>query len=383
MQDHFAKLKTNLELSKTLQSTIQTRHNAVRSYLKEHHTDFQDSKLIGSLQRLTRIHPLPGGDFDIDILVVMGEFYGWQPSGLLGVTPGAALRSLHRTVHGSGRYGAMDPGTDPPTVTLTAKDNVTVELVPAYIDMIGTDPAGKYLGTPGRGYWIPKDNQWKMADYDHEAEYISSQNQISGGYLIPTIKMLKAIRRGYFEEFETFGSIPNDGMTKQSLLDECKIVLQNCTYSAEAHHQVALRAKRKTLWLEVVPAVGAALSSGLAVSGKGGAIVSTEILLLITLVSASVSAVASILNPNREHDEHLGAGKKFTALKHDSRYLKDVKSTVLSDDAFAEAVQNLHDRYNELIKSVPPTDAKAFAKAREVIQRGIHEPDRDQAGELK
>jgi hypothetical protein len=159
---------------------------------------------------------------------------------------------------------------------------------------------------------------------------------------------------------------------------ECKVIQQNSTYTAEAHHQMALSAKSKAFWFEVFPAVCAAITGTLVASG----VVSVR-LLPLTVLSAAVSAVAAVLNPNRLYEEHLGAARSFTAIKHDARFLHEVKSSDLTDDAFAILVESLHQKYNELLKAVPPTDTPSFAKAREIVQAGIHEPDRDERGNVK
>src|ERR1051326_6084702 len=171
MQAHFLKLKSNLELDPTFAEKVSKRHLAVREYLKNNHPGFKDAKLIGSLQRLTRIHPGQAQKFDIDIIVIMGEFHQWLAAG--GVSPQAALDALHSTIETSARYNAMEPVQDAPTISLTAADDIEVQLVPAYVDMIGRDPSGNELGAIGRGYWVAKEGKWKMADYDHEAEWIS------------------------------------------------------------------------------------------------------------------------------------------------------------------------------------------------------------------
>lgn len=202
MREHFLKLKSNLELAETFGKSIETRHNAIRTYLENNYPMFKDSKLIGSLQRNTRIHPGNNGKFDIDIIVVVGECYGWVPVG--GLSPEQALGSLHQTVDNSDLYGAKNPVIDAPTVTLTYDDDIQIQLVPALVDMAGVDQWGNSLGSVGRGYWVVKDGTWKMADYDHEAEYIAAQNKLSEGYLVPTIKMLKAVKRVYFPELESF-----------------------------------------------------------------------------------------------------------------------------------------------------------------------------------
>lgn len=165
---------------------------------------------------------------------------------------------------------------------------------------------------------------------------------------------------------------------KDKYIAECKVIQQNSTYTAVAHYQMALSAKSRAFWFEVFPAVCAAVTGALVASG-----VVSERLLPITILSAAISAVAAVLNPNRTYQEHLSAARSFTAIKHDARFLHEVKSSGLSDDAFAILVENLHQKYNELLKAVPPTDAPSFAKAREIVQAGIHEPDRDQFGDVK
>lgn len=161
-------------------------------------------------------------------------------------------------------------------------------------------------------------------------------------------------------------------------IEECKIIRQNCTYTAETHHQMAQSAKCKAFWFQVVPATCAAVSGTLVSSG-----IADISLLPLTILSATVSAVASVLNPNRAYEEHLSAARSFTALKHDARFLCEASSDRMSDDAFAVAVDSLHQRYNELLKTTLSTDDKSFAKARTRVQSEIHEPDKDSEGNIK
>jgi len=201
LNEAFLKLKGNLELNKSFDEIVQQKHNAVRSVLENNLSNIE-TKLIGSLQRKTRIQPRPDDDFDIDILVVLGEFNAWVISG--GTTPQDAIKSVYDGIGQSERYNAMSPQIDEPTVTFEyKKGDVKIELVPAYKDNIG-----HYAdGTPtvrGRGYWIPKNGRWELADYDHEAEHITKMNDTSDTYLIPVIKMLKAIKRTYFPKMSSF-----------------------------------------------------------------------------------------------------------------------------------------------------------------------------------
>lgn len=201
INEAFQKLKSNLNFNPGFDQTIQQKHNAVRSVVENINPAFK-TKLIGSLQRKTRIQPRPGNTFDIDILVIMGSFTDWVSFG--GVSPDQALNTLEETVSSSARYDAMNPTQDQPTVTFEYKDKVKVELVPAYLDMIGRSPEGLSHSPVGRAYWIPKDGRWVLADYDHDANYVSATNQALGGWLVPTIKMLKAARRIHFPDLGTF-----------------------------------------------------------------------------------------------------------------------------------------------------------------------------------
>lgn len=198
MHAYFAKLRQNLELTNTFDALVQARHASIRSAVTA-----QDSKLIGSLQRRTKIQPIVLADsFDIDILIVLGEFNGWVSAG--GITASTALNDLYNRVLQSDRYTKKDPRQDAPAITLSFADNFQVELIPAYVDRVGHNPAGFSHSPTGRAYWIPKNGYWELADYDFDAQYISERNEASKGYLIPTIKMLKAIKRLHFREFNSF-----------------------------------------------------------------------------------------------------------------------------------------------------------------------------------
>ncbi len=165
---------------------------------------------------------------------------------------------------------------------------------------------------------------------------------------------------------------------KNKYIEECKFIKQNCTYTAEAHHQMAAYSKRQAFWLEVIPSILAALS---------GALVSANIwsheILIVTVISSAVAAVSAVLNPNKTYQAHLEAAKNFTTLKHDARFLSEARAESMNDDVFSHAVENLHQKYNELLKTVPPTNAKSFKKAQEIVQGGVHESDKDEKGKIR
>ena len=202
VSEAFTQLKSNLELTPTLQESISGHHNAVRGWIESAGSNIE-TKLVGSLQRQTRIQPKPKQDIlDVDILVILGNFYNWVSSG--GVTPSDAMLKVTNIVSQNETYKEMGPETDSPAVVMEYADNIKVELIPAYIDNVGQSPNGISTQPVGRGYWVPKNNTWVIADYDYDADYISGSNQRCNGYLIPTIKMLKAIKRNYFPDMKSY-----------------------------------------------------------------------------------------------------------------------------------------------------------------------------------
>ena len=191
----FNEFKSRLELSSTLQEAVTTHHEAIRKWIESYDYNIK-TKLIGSLQRKTRIQPRANDIFDIDILVVLGEFHGVAEVGR-GVSPSEAIDNLYEIMKKHGTYRKMDPQKDYPTVFIEYKDNIRVELVPAYRDFI--------YEPKGRGYLIPKNyNEWISADYDYDSEYISNKNKETDGWLIPTIKMLKAAKRNLFPQMKSY-----------------------------------------------------------------------------------------------------------------------------------------------------------------------------------
>ena len=151
---------------------------------------------------------------------------------------------------------------------------------------------------------------------------------------------------------------------------EVNTIEQNCVYTAEAHHTIALRSKRLSGWFQIIPASIAAVLGVLV----GGGVV-PDWFVWLSVMSAVIAAVGNILNPMKDYYDNLNAAKNFTALKHDARALRDVFSSKMNDDEYMIAVQTLHSRYNDLLRFVPPTDEKSFERARKRVRDGIHKPD--------
>lgn len=164
---------------------------------------------------------------------------------------------------------------------------------------------------------------------------------------------------------------------QENYINEAKQIKQNCEYNAETHHIIAKRFKKWSFLLQVLPATVAAVSGSLVAAGK-----SPASLLVLTVVSSVITAIASILDPNKGYQDHLNAAKNFTILKHEARSLHETFGSRMTDEAFAIAVENIHRKYTDLVKMAPPTDDEAFMQAREKIQDRLHEPDKDAEGKI-
>jgi hypothetical protein len=165
---------------------------------------------------------------------------------------------------------------------------------------------------------------------------------------------------------------------KDKYIDECKQLKQNAEYTAEAHHWIASWNRTLAYIFQIIPAIIAAITSSLVAAG-----IQSTSWLWATVIASVTAAIASVLDPNKQYQDHLLAAKAFTILKHDARFLHEAKSQTLSDEAFCLAVQNLHDKYNETVRVSPPTSKRFFRIARTVIQSGRHEPDRDANGAIR
>lgn len=164
---------------------------------------------------------------------------------------------------------------------------------------------------------------------------------------------------------------------KEKYVEECKVIQQNCTYTAETHHQMAIIEKQKKLWFEIIPAIIAVITSSLVSAG-----IAKDDLLILTVIAAVITTIASVINPGKAYESQLSAAKNFTALKHDARYLYLSQVQNYSDGEFAILVDRLHDRYNDLVKASPTTMKRAFEQAQKIVKAGTHEPDKDEAGEI-
>jgi hypothetical protein len=160
-----------------------------------------------------------------------------------------------------------------------------------------------------------------------------------------------------------------DEQDNSHLINECIRIEEDCLYTAEAHYIIANQAGRIGFWVKLVPAVAAAASGVLVLSGAPNWIA------WFAVISGVAFALQSILNPDKEQEEHAQAGKCYTALKHESRALHNTFHKEMDHASFYVMVRILREKYNLIAKLTPQTTIKAFEEGRKRIKTGRHKPD--------
>ncbi len=148
IDDAFANLKHNLEITQTEQDTAVRRHHSIRDYIKSE-WDLEDDFLTGSYRRDTKTKKLK----DIDILRDR-----W---------PDARRDGMAVVIH----YGKDD-------------DIMSIDVVPA----VDREEGGYLIPDPGAGGWIATNPK-------RHHELSIAKNAECDGKFVPFVKMIKGINR--------------------------------------------------------------------------------------------------------------------------------------------------------------------------------------------
>lgn len=151
----------------------------------------------------------------------------------------------------------------------------------------------------------------------------------------------------------------------ENLRDECRTIEDNARHTAEAHHIIASSNKTKAFWLEIIPAVAAALFVSVLVVGDRV----PEWVGWVAAVSAIFSATNSVMSPHKSYYENLNAAKSFTVVKNKAHLLASFLAGCYTEKEFCEAVKALSEIYNQLILVTPPTEEWAYKKAKEKLSK--------------
>lgn len=155
----------------------------------------------------------------------------------------------------------------------------------------------------------------------------------------------------------------------QHLINECKIVEENCLYTSQAHFAMADKAEFQARLFLIVPSCIAAVSGIFTAIGFPAWIGS------FAAVSGLITGLASAFGVDRKAGAHKQAGNVLTALRHEARALYESYWREIPREQFVAEVRRIHDRHNSLIQILETTDNAAFEKGRKKIKAGIFEPD--------
>jgi Second Messenger Oligonucleotide or Dinucleotide Synthetase domain len=202
VDEAFRELLRRIELNPARVALASQRFSAVKSALATA-LPGKTVKQVGSFQRKTKIRPTDLGDaLDIDVVVSLGRFHQYAQPGTEGTTPARALDIVRRAIWSNEMYRVMPQRPDHPALRIEYADQMAIEFVPAFEDQTGQH----YHGPNGPNCYIVGASPylWVPADYDYDASFITTYNNISEDRLVPSIKMVKAYFRNASVPLKSF-----------------------------------------------------------------------------------------------------------------------------------------------------------------------------------
>lgn len=176
IDDAFANLKHNLEITQTEQNLAKTRHESIRDFVKSH-WDLTDDFLTGSYRRDTKTKKLK----DIDIFVVLdadGSQAGFRQEAPVQVINAleTMLRQKWSAAARDGMAVVIPYGVD--------DDVMSIDVVPAFKRQGG----GYYIPNPSAGDWLATNPK-------RHHELSIAKNADCDGKFVPFVKMVKGVNR--------------------------------------------------------------------------------------------------------------------------------------------------------------------------------------------
>ena len=176
IDDAFANLKHNLEITQTEQDLAKARHEAIRVFVRAD-WDLDDDFLTGSYRRETKTKKLK----DVDIFVVLqptgaqGGYRGQPPTRVIDALE-TLLRDRWPNAYRDGMAVVIPYGPDDAVMSL--------DVVPAFKRAGG----GYFIPDPSAGAWIPTNPK-------RHHELSTERNVECAGKYVPLVKMIKGINR--------------------------------------------------------------------------------------------------------------------------------------------------------------------------------------------
>lgn len=172
IDEAFAGLKSNLEITATEQQLAQNRHKLIRDHIRASWA-LTDDFLTGSYDRHTKTKRLK----DVDLFVVI------DPTGpqahLADGSGTAAVKALADVL----RTRWPDVSTDETVVTVAyaGEDVASYEIAPAF--------------AADNGYVIPNGRDWMATNPHEHARMVTAKNKDCDSKFVPLVKMVKGMNR--------------------------------------------------------------------------------------------------------------------------------------------------------------------------------------------
>ena len=202
VDESFNELLRRIELNRSRVALASQRYNAVKATI-EAALPGKTLHQIGSFQRKTKIKPVDLSDrLDLDVVVSFGRFYQYATTLTEGVTPDKALNIVRQALRSNETYRVMPQQQDHPVIRIEYADQMAIEFAPAFEDLTGQHSHG--LSGPTCYIVGASPYTWLTADYDYDAQVISSLNALSEEKLVPTIKLVKCYFRNVTVPLKSF-----------------------------------------------------------------------------------------------------------------------------------------------------------------------------------
>lgn len=172
VDDAFAGLKANLEITTTERDLAVARHHRIRDHIRQHWSLTEDF-LTGSYDRHTKTKKLK----DVDIFVVIDP--SGPQAGLANGTGTAAVAALAEVI--KKKWADVDTDDTVVTISYSGEEVASYEIAPAF--------------ATSDGYKIPNGSGWMNTNPNEHARRVTEKNKKCGDKFVPLVKMIKGINR--------------------------------------------------------------------------------------------------------------------------------------------------------------------------------------------
>jgi len=159
-----------------------------------------------------------------------------------------------------------------------------------------------------------------------------------------------------------------------ALQNEASRIEEDATYSSKGHFNAAATWERRQYWIGI-PATILAVLTGATLNNW------PIVAVVISPVTACLTALLTFLKPSKRADIHRAAASDFLALRNNIRMFKEIELLLCSQsEELYKKLQAFSDKRNELNKKSPAIPQKAFHAARKGIEEGeaTHKIDKEQ-----